>query len=490
MKGPHVNQCVKKHFILIMYRFFVAVLVLAALAARTDLSAEGAGSLYCSTSSEYALRNRLRLFGEGVRLSLIAESDGAGFSFVEPVLLSELISVGRLRFRGALREYYSSSPFSAGSTVYAETSGISVSDSFCRSTMFGLHLRIPSYEDFLESFSLWAERADAGNASAGMIVNGIGFTLADWFRLEADLIGSAGTSPASVPDGWFSDEVLLPGQTVLNFCGTLRAGLGEGPGASSARRSFRRSGEGFHAAASVSAEMSRPQYTPGGYRLRAAAGAGGGPFFITGCFCLPSENYISPSGRVPGRAESGGLSLLLRLPLAWKTEIGLDYDLALYPCGLLIGRYLEQEDEVSVSASADSGIVRIKAGGGYRRQYDRNGCLSDRLKASGSFRARAYDFLIAASTVFTVSEPGLDPEPEIKISAEAGWKPGPVELKGGCSWSGCPGGDEYDGGESELKLRMRVSVPTFVLSAKFSYTMKTGGEADAPLFTLSLESGN
>lgn len=424
------------------------------------------------------LQGRLRFNSELIRLSIIAELDCGITEYVELCCRADFFGLGRMNLKGALREFYSSSALSAGSSVLSEKSGFSVTDSFSRTSRWGGFLLTETPAADVPGPDFWAFRTNSGEFSAGFIFDGITIIDLQLFMLETDLIVSAGTSDGDETDGWFSDRPLLPSQEVINLSGGLRTAVNPGR---RGRRAMIPGSDSFSAAASASADFSFPKLTEPGESLRAFICAGSRSLYVCSFIETCSEDFISPSGEQPDKAFSWGGRAVAAGKGSLKTEFSGEYNYYQNHSGLLSGRVYEQEEEASLTMFLDSGIMRMKLEGEYCRDYDENGICnesagaefklygeSDELRMGTEIKVTA-DPLYTASREFIMRMKTL-----IRFRAEI------FEAKLTAQWNGSHSLNEIISDSTELGAEFQLRSDGYRLTADVFLEMEYLEEAEIP----------
>ena len=326
-------------------------------------SVNGSPSLKTELSDENFM-NRLRFKGESTRLSLALSINDQGFDWAEPSFVSPVISAGRMELKGLPRELLNPDGTAPGSSVYSENSRVRITDSFDRSSRFGLSAGTGSPS--------WVYRTNSGAVSAGIVS-----TVCSFKYFETDAYISAGTCPAGACGSWFDDHRVLPGQICINTAAELRAGS-ELPVAdvlkNAGRKIMRDDAAGNRLAASFLAGISLPEYTEPGFLLRAAVNAGGRSAGIRGLFQWVGEEYLPPTGKCPSYKISAGFSA--------HTGIYSDSLETVFSCGyfyrqkkpeILPGRVIEQRQQIEAGIKLDAGVFYLKLDSDASFNHDING---------------------------------------------------------------------------------------------------------------------
>ncbi len=326
-------------------------------------SANSNPSLKTELSDENFM-NRLRFTGEYTRLSLAFSINDKGFDWAEPSFVSPVISAGRMELKGLPRELFNPDGTAPGSSVFSENSRLRITDSFDRSSRFGI-----TSETGVTS---WIFRTNSGLISAGIVS-----TICNYKYFEADTCISAGTCPDTAADSWFADHSVLPGQISLNAAAELRFGT-EFPVSETAentgRRIMRNDSAGKMAAASFLAGLSMPEYTMPGFFVRSVFSAGSRAAGIRGLFQWVDDAYIPPSGRSASYRNSAGLNV----------HAGIYSEIleAVFSCGyfyrqaapeVLPGKIIGQVQEVEAGIKLDTGVLCFNIDSAGSLEHDING---------------------------------------------------------------------------------------------------------------------
>ena len=464
-------------------------------------------SVRCQLTSSGEFSNRLRLINENMRISILTRFSGEDLEVVEPAFMSEPFLAGRLKLKGVIREFYASRPAPAGSSVFFERSGFSVTDSFSGSSRLGLVLKTDRPGSDFPGPTFWAFKTNGGNLSSGFFFDGLQLLRLGTFLMETDLIASAGTAGADIPDRWFADQPLLSAQPVINCSAEVRMimkipemAIDKLPEiiVLSGRRSFRPAGEELSVALSVFGDLSLPAYSVQGHSLRGLLWFGSSSAAFLGYVNYNSADYISPAGGLWKSALSGGSKIFFRSRGSVNFNFSFEYNHCRNHPKILINRMIEQAEDVSVSAVFDSRYFRLRLNCDYNWSFDGNRSFSDSGSAAVFFRAEAEDFRLGIEAGLSGDEilNNFDRQ-RFKMKTGIGWIPDFLSIEADCFWRAGLQLELYEAEDAGCAVSIKVKTGAYWVSGKLSvdvyYRCNEGGVGSCidrvvPGFSLAFES--
>lgn len=438
---------------------------------------------------------RLRLKNESVRLSILSQLNCGVPGYLEFCFSGSFFSAGRLNFKGALREFYSSVAQDAGAGVFSEQSGFAATDSLSRSSRLGVILHTGMGGGSFSGPDFWAFRANSGELSAGVLFDRVPLMNTELFLIETDLIVSGGTfNGAAAGSSWFFNRPLLPFQTAVNCSSELRVVLNPDY---TGRKAFAFTDDDVSAALSFIYDCCFPLYTAPGNSYRGLLRLGNKTFFAEAVVESSSDNYISPSGKPPNEAFSWGGGFKYLKKDDYDLEISGAYNNNQNRPTVLLSRVIEQKEAAEITAVVESRFFRFRFDGDYSWAWDVNGVFSNAAGAQFFFTAESQELRLGAEIGLSIDDVFMTRnQPELKMRVNACCTTAPFAVKFSSEWqgeAGIPGGLPKT---VNLSLDVKASTEEYSIFGKITlgilYSLSDAGfyQPDTPTagFTFGFES--